>query len=62
MRAYANTQAVAERQSLLALGRDEKTSARTLASIQETYSGLEESKAKLEAEIGDVDEKKGEVI
>ena len=62
MRAYANTQAVAERQSLQALGRDEKTSARTLASIQETYSGLEESKAKLEAEIGDVDEKKGEVI
>lgn len=61
LRAHANTQAVAERQSLQVLGREEKTSARTLASIQESYSSLEDFKAKLEAEIGDVDEKKGEV-
>lgn len=61
LRAQANTQAVAERQSLQSLGREEKTSARTLAALQELFGGLEEAKAKLEGEIGDVDEKKGEV-
>lgn len=51
-----------ERQSLQALARDEKTSARTLGSIEETYNGLEERKAKLASEVADVEEKKEEVI
>lgn len=61
LRSQANTQAVEERQSLLALTRDEKTSARALASLQEAYTAFEESKEKLESEIADIEDKKGEV-
>ena len=61
LRAQANTVAVDERQSLQALIRDEKTSGRTLANIEEAYNGFEESKNKLESEIADLEEKKEEV-
>ncbi|EJC99202.1 cohesin complex subunit psm1 [Fomitiporia mediterranea MF3/22] len=61
LRAQANTLAVDERQSLQALIRDEKTSARALASLQEAYTGLEETKSKLETEIADMEDKKEEV-
>ncbi|KAL5522775.1 hypothetical protein ACEPAG_8793 [Sanghuangporus baumii] len=61
LKAQANTLAVDERQSLQALTRDEKTGARALAALEETFSGLEENKAKLESEISDLEEKKEEV-
>ncbi|KAL5498941.1 SMC1_1 [Sanghuangporus vaninii] len=61
LKAQANTLAVDERQSLQALTRDEKTGARALAALEETFSGLEENKVKLESEISDLEEKKEEV-
>lgn len=61
LKAQASTLAVEERQSLQALTRDEKTNSRALAGLEETFSGLEEKKTKLESEIVDLEEKKEEV-
>lgn len=53
--------AVDERQSLQTLGREEKTNARTLATLQEACEGREETKQRLESEITTLEEKKGEL-
>lgn len=61
LKAQANVRAVDERQSLQTLGREEKTSARTLASLQEGCEGREETRQRLESEITTLQEKKEEL-
>lgn len=61
LKAQANMRAVEERQALQALGRDEKTSARTLASLQEAYENREETRQRLEKETEGLEEKKAEL-
>jgi hypothetical protein len=60
-KAIANTQAVDERQSLQTLTRDERTSARALAGLQETHDRQEEKKGELETEAATLGERKAEV-
>ena len=60
-KAIANTQAVDERQTLQTLSRDEKTSARALANLQEANNRHEERKVELEREASGLEEKKVEV-
>ena len=61
LRSIANTRVVDERQALNALERDEKTSSRALASLQEAFTELKEKESKLVSEIDDLKEKKQEV-
>ena len=57
----ASTQYIEERQKLQSLQRDEKTSARSLSTLQDNFKRMEERKNELDEQASDLGDKKTEV-